>query len=81
VELADRIVGSEEAQACFAARWFRFAYGRAEQEEDGCSMQSIRESFRESDFDMMELIVGLTQTDAFLYRSVDQDTVMAGGSP
>lgn len=81
VELADRIVGSEEAQACFAARWFRFAYGRAEQEEDGCSMQSIRARFRESDFDMLELIVGLTQTDAFLYRSVDQGTVMAGGNP
>ncbi len=81
VDLAQRVVGSQEAQACFATRWFRFAYGRAEQAEDGCSVQSIRERFQDSDFDVLELLVALTQTDAFLYRNVEQDAVMTGGTP
>ncbi|MEM9072720.1 MAG: DUF1592 domain-containing protein [Myxococcota bacterium] len=72
-DLADQLLTSEEAQACFAKHFFRFANERFEVREDGCSIGTMVDSFRESDFDVREMMVSLTQTDAFLYRAVDQD--------
>ena len=77
VDMAQQLLASPETQACFSKRWFEYAYGRAEQSEDGCSMQTLNEAFRESGFDVRELLVALTQTDAFLYRVADQDPLYA----
>ena len=76
VSMADRILGSDDAQLCFAKRYFAYAQGRAVQRTDDCSLVRLLERFRESDYDVRELMVALTQTDAFLYRVVDQDAVM-----
>jgi hypothetical protein len=48
--------------------WFRFAYGRGETAEDACSLSNVESSFRSSGGNVRELLVALTQSDAFLYR-------------
>ena len=72
-ELAERVVASAEAQACFGEAFFEFGAGRALSDQDGCSVQSMLSAFRGGTFDIRELIIGLTQTQAFLHRVVDQD--------
>ncbi len=68
VELSQRLGNSEHVRQCVATQWFRFAYGRTESTEDTCSQDSIFQQFEDSGFDIKELIVALTQTDAFRYR-------------
>jgi hypothetical protein len=54
---------------CVARNWFRFAYGRAESEDgDVCALGQLDFALEQSDGDLKELLVSLTQTDAFLYR-------------
>jgi Protein of unknown function (DUF1592)/Protein of unknown function (DUF1588)/Protein of unknown function (DUF1595)/Protein of unknown function (DUF1585)/Protein of unknown function (DUF1587) len=68
VELARRLAESEQVRQCVATQWFRFGYGRAEEEEDQCSMGQLQESFSAAGYNIQELLVALTQTDAFRYR-------------
>jgi len=68
VEHASRLGDSEQVRQCVATQWFRFGYGHAEQEEDQCAMHQLQEAFKASGYNVKELIVALTQTDAFRYR-------------
>jgi hypothetical protein len=68
VELAHKLTGSDKVRGCYAKQWFRFAYGRGETQEDTCSMDALKKQFDEGGGDIKELLVALTQTDAFLYR-------------
>jgi hypothetical protein len=76
VELSARIAGSAKARDCLAANWYRYTYGRQEVAEDSCSLAQVQERFRSSEGSLKELLVALTQTDAFLYRPA-----IAGGTP
>jgi len=67
-ELAEKLAASDEVKACYAKMWFRYAYGRGEQEKDACTLNDVEEAFGEADGNVKELLVALTQTDAFLYR-------------
>ncbi|WP_428268473.1 DUF1592 domain-containing protein [Haliangium sp.] len=67
VELAERLGNSNQVRRCVSTQWFRYAYGRAETDADTCSMDVINQYFEESAWDVKELLVGLTQTDAFRY--------------
>ncbi len=68
LELGKRLAESVEVRQCIATQWFRFGYGRAEKQEDQCSMETIQRAFAESGYDVRELLVALTQTPAFRYR-------------
>ncbi len=72
-ELAQRLASSEQVKACVASQWFRFGYGRFETEEDKCTVDEIRATFAESNYDIKELIIALTRTDAFRYRHAVQE--------
>ena len=67
-ELAKKIVSSTQAHECIINTWFRFANGRGETDADLCSEQQIGKSFTTSGLSMRELVLSLTQSDAFLYR-------------
>jgi hypothetical protein len=56
------------ARDCLATNWYRYSFGRQEQASDSCSLQQVKERFAGSGGDLKELLVGLTQTDSFLYR-------------
>ncbi|NUQ78285.1 MAG: DUF1592 domain-containing protein [Polyangiaceae bacterium] len=68
VELANELAASAEVRQCVATQWFRFGYGRAEGKADACAMHEIQEAFAASGNNIKELLVALTQTEAFLYR-------------
>ena len=72
VELAGALAASEQVRECVASQWFRFGYNRTVTEEDRCSMDQLADSFVASGYNIKELLVGLTQTNAFLYRRAVQ---------
>jgi hypothetical protein len=74
VGLAREIAANEETQNCFAWHWLDYAYGRSlddDQPDDVCAKERIERAFRESGYDVKQLLLDLTQTDAFLYLPVD----------
>lgn len=73
VELANKLASSEQVKECYATQWFRFAYGRGETDADSCVLDNLTTGFTTTGGDIKELLVALTQTDAFLFRP-------AGGS-
>ncbi|HEY6080782.1 MAG TPA: DUF1592 domain-containing protein [Polyangiaceae bacterium] len=66
-ELGQRISESPGAQDCFATQWMNFGYGRTLQENEICSMQSVQSKFKDAGYNIKELLLALTQSDAFLY--------------
>ena len=77
VELGQMLADSEEVRRCLTTQWFRWGYGRAESPADDCAVEGADEAFRVSGNDITELLVALTQTDAFLYRTA----IEPGGAP
>jgi hypothetical protein len=74
IDLVNKMADSEDVQHCYVKQWFRFGYGRSETKSDACTMQALQKGFVERGGDIKELLVSLTQSDAFLYRR-------AGGTP
>jgi uncharacterized protein DUF1592/uncharacterized protein DUF1588/uncharacterized protein DUF1595/uncharacterized protein DUF1587/uncharacterized protein DUF1585 len=74
IELAARLGDSAEVRECVATQWFRFGYGHGEEKADTCAMNRLQAAFRAADYNVKELLVALTRTDAFRYRNV----VLAG---
>jgi Arc/MetJ-type ribon-helix-helix transcriptional regulator len=69
IELSQRLAASEDVRRCFVSHWFRYAFGREAAPEEACSLERLARVFRESDGDLEELVVGLTQLEAFLSPS------------
>lgn len=69
VDLARWLADTAEAQSCFALHWLEFAQGRTMRREDACTREDVDAQFEQSGYDVKELLLSLTQTDAFLYYS------------
>jgi hypothetical protein len=67
--LAEKLVNSSQVSDCMATQWFRYSSGRLEAEPDSCSLAQLRDEFSSSGGDLVELVVGMTQTDDFWYRA------------
>jgi hypothetical protein len=74
IDLGKRLAGSGQVRACVSKQWFRFGYGRSETPEDLCSLETLKAMFAGAGYNVRELLVALTQTDAFMFRR-------AGGAP
>ena len=74
-ELAEKLAGSELVQDCVSTQWFRYAAGRNEAPGDECSISTLQNAFAESGGDLVELVVAMTQTDAFWYRRPTSEEV------
>ncbi len=70
VQLADKLATSETVEQCMVQGWFRYAYGRDLSDADQCTLDHLSEEFRRSDGNIRELLITLTQTDAFRFRPV-----------
>jgi hypothetical protein len=70
VELAQRLATSDDVRSCVKKQWFRFSLGRYEGDDDACTLASLEEAFRASDFDVKSLLLALVSSDAFRYRKV-----------
>lgn len=67
-DLAARLAASKRARGCYVKQWFRFAYGRGEVAADACTVERLQKGFEASGRDIRALVLGLTQSDAFLLR-------------
>jgi hypothetical protein len=67
VDLARYLAESEDAQSCFALHWLEFAQGRSMGRDDMCTRRAVDAAFEESGYDVKQMLLSLTQTDAFLY--------------
>ncbi len=78
VELATALGNSTQVAECVTAQWFRFSYNRTVTKSDTCSTDALNEAFAASGYNIKELLVTLTQTNAFLLRRQVQ---VQGGEP
>ncbi len=68
VELSQRIAASPDAQNCFASQWMNYGYGRTvKPDTEQCTITSVQTKFKDAGYNIKELLLGLTQSDAFLY--------------
>ncbi|MBV1860130.1 MAG: DUF1592 domain-containing protein [Nannocystaceae bacterium] len=71
VDMAHQIADSEVARRCYLRQWFRYASARSEGAEDTCTLEGLDTSLADSDYNVRELLVALTQTASFRYRNVE----------
>ena len=72
VEMMQIIANSDTAAECYAEKWYQFAMGRARDEkQDKAAFDGIFEAFDSSGRNLQELVVAITQSDAFLTRKTD----------
>jgi Protein of unknown function (DUF1588)/Protein of unknown function (DUF1585) len=69
LELGKKFATSNEAQQCYLAQNFRFFYGRDYTGDDLCSRGQLAQAWKDSGYNLKEMLLALTQTDAFLYRA------------
>jgi hypothetical protein len=67
-ELGALLAASNEVRDCYVTQTFRFFFGREVEAADACSVAALRAGFAAGNLSLSELLVALTQTDAFLYR-------------
>jgi hypothetical protein len=67
-DLARMLARSRQVGDCFSTQWFRYSMGRGESPDDACSLQTLSNAFAAAQDDVVELLVAVTQTDAFRYR-------------
>ena len=68
LDLIDRLARSRDVDRCHVRKWMESAYGRALVAADACSRQQVERGFAATGGNIQALIIGLTQTEAFLYR-------------
>jgi len=69
-ELGAKLAQSEQVRACYVTNNFRFFYGHEVEQADACSLARLLVDFKGASYNLTELLVALTRTDAFLYRGV-----------
>jgi hypothetical protein len=67
--LAKKLSSSQTVRDCLVTQWFRYAYGRDVTPRDACTVATLNRVFTASGGNVRELLLALTQTDAFLFRS------------
>ena len=71
VELVKLLATSPSIESCFASHWMRFTYGRSLEGGDSCNQQNVMTAFTGANYNVKQLLLALTQSDGFLYRSAE----------
>lgn len=58
-----------KVHSCVVKQWFRFAHGRADADADACTLSSLEAAFTRSNGNIQDLLINLTQTEAFRFRT------------
>lgn len=67
-EMVAKLADSQQVGECVATQWYKYAMGRGVEAGDACSLSPLSAAFIESGSNLFELILQITQTEAFLYR-------------
>ncbi len=68
-ELGAMLAGDPKVHSCVVKQWFRFAHGRADTDADACTLSSLEAAFTRSNGNIQDLLINLTQTEAFRFRT------------
>jgi hypothetical protein len=66
--LADVLAASTAAKDCLATQYYRFSRGAFENGESACALGEMQKRFRDSGYDIQELMIAVTQTADFVNR-------------
>jgi hypothetical protein len=69
IGLTKALSQAKEVRQCVTKQWMRYALRRKEVAGDGASLLAANTAFAKSSYDMRELVVALTKTRAFAYRT------------
>jgi hypothetical protein len=77
IELLPALAKAPEAQACMATQWMRYGLRRHEAQgtDEKPSLDALMQTFKDSKFDMRELIVAVTKTRSFTHRTLSAGEV------
>jgi len=77
IELLPALAKAPEAQACMATQWLRYGLRRHEAQgtDEKPSLDALLQTFKDSKFDMRELIVAVTKTRSFTHRTLSAGEV------
>jgi uncharacterized protein DUF1592/uncharacterized protein DUF1588/uncharacterized protein DUF1595/uncharacterized protein DUF1587/uncharacterized protein DUF1585 len=67
IDLVKNLATMPDAQTCFAQHWLEFGYGKTLDSGDECTQAAINSAFLKTGGNVKQLLLDLTQTDAFLY--------------
>jgi hypothetical protein len=76
VELGKLLATDADAQSCSARKWVRFALARMETASDEYSLATSFARFKESDFDLRELLKGVAMSRTFRFRAPEEGEVL-----
>lgn len=79
VALSQKLAASQQVKDCLVQTWFRFAQGRAVTDADKPNLAVLNEAFAASQFKISELMVAVTQTQAFRSQLVPDQNVSPTG--
>jgi hypothetical protein len=68
VEMSRRLVESRQVEACMVSHWFNFGLGRDQTPADACTAATLARLFADAGGDLRQLLLALTQTDAFFFK-------------
>jgi hypothetical protein len=71
-DLMNEIANSSAGKHCYAQRWVTFAYERAINSADSCTVDSLTEKLTGSGYTVLNLVADLTQADSFRLRVQEQ---------
>ncbi len=72
LDLVKRLSVDDNVRGCMAAQWFRYVFGRIEDDTDRATIASAYASFAHADFRIPDLLVALTATRTFRFRRPGQ---------
>ena len=69
VELMPQLATSDQVRDCVATQWMRYLLRREESKGDLPSLAGVQKTFRDSSYDLRELVVAIVTSDAFIRRT------------
>ena len=60
------LAGSDTVRTCVSSKWFIYTHGRVPEDDDACSLSQAATAFQ-SDGNIRDLLLKITETPAFLY--------------
>ncbi len=70
-DLVTQLAKSAQVQQCFVIQELRYALSRIETTDDACSAQQAFAAFSSSQLNIQKLLVAISVSDAFRYRTVE----------
>jgi hypothetical protein len=64
-ELATKLAQSEQVHRCMVVQFYRYAQGRAENEQDLCGIDQLHKGFKEDHYNFLTLLKAFINTPAF----------------